>query len=302
MTEAQPPDESRPADAERNKRKPLWRRFCRSVVRVGVAAYLGLCVVLTTCQSRMVYQPRSRMDATPKDLGLDYEEVRFRTADEVELFGWYIPAADPRGVVVVCHGNAGNISGRLYTIDTLGELGLDVFIFDYRGYGRSKGKPSEKGAYLDADAAWRYVTETRSIDPGRVVFFGRSLGGAVAAHLASERPVGALIVESTFSSARDVARHYWPFLPVRWLLRCDYATVDYVRSISCPIMVIHSPDDGIIPFRQGRKVFEAAREPKTFLQISGDHNDRPLAGRPAYLRQVGAFLDRALSGMDVTTR
>jgi fermentation-respiration switch protein FrsA (DUF1100 family) len=163
-------------------------------------------------------------------------------------------------------------------------------IFDYQGYGRSPGKPGEKGTYSDADAAWNYLTESRNIDPKRIVVFGRSLGGAVASNLAYERPVGGLIVESSFTSVQDLASEIYWFLPVRLLSRFNYNTLEKIKDIKCPKMIIHSRSDEMISFNHGRRIFDAAGEPKEFFELSGSHNVGFLNNPDIYKSKIDSFL------------
>jgi fermentation-respiration switch protein FrsA (DUF1100 family) len=216
----------------------------------------------------------------------------------VKLHGWYVPAADERAVLLFCHGNAGNISHRVGMIDAFHRLRLSVFIFDYRGYGRSEGKPTEKGTYLDSEAAWDYLTETRRVPPERIVIFGRSLGGAIAAHLAKDRAPGALILGSAATSVVDMGKEMYPYLPVRWLCRFQYATVEYVRQVRCPVLVIHSVEDELVPFHHGQRIFEAAPQPKQFLRITGGHNE-------GYGETAGAYpagLEKFLNDFSIGSR
>ncbi|NLF33001.1 MAG: alpha/beta hydrolase [Planctomycetes bacterium] len=287
--------EVQPSDGKRKKpKKPLWRRLTVSVLRIAIGAYVGLALLLTSCQSQFVYMPSRTLTATPDEAGLAYEEVRFTAADGVGLHAWYIPAERERGTVIVCHGNAGNISGRLTTAAIFQDLGLSVLLFDYRGYGLSEGRPTEEGTYLDAAAAWRYLTEQRGVDPATIVVFGRSLGSAIAAHQAAETPPAALIVESAFTSIVDVARQHYGFLPVGWLCRFDYGTEAAIARVRCPVLVIHSRDDEMIPFAMGERVFAAAPQPKRFLAIAGGHNSGFLMSHKAYVREMDAFLDEML--------
>jgi fermentation-respiration switch protein FrsA (DUF1100 family) len=241
-------------------------------------------------QSSMTFFPYRDMQATPRDWGLAYENATFDTEDGVSLHGWYIPRQGAKRTLLFFHGNAGNISHRGESITIFHRLGLNVFIFDYRGYGQSEGRPGEKGFYRDAAAAWRYLTGTREVDQQDVVIFGRSLGGAVAARLASEVHPGALILESTLSSSRDFAHAVFPLLSRLIVLRYDFDTADYVQRVSCPLLVLHSPQDEIMPFRLGEKVYEVANEPKVFIEMTGDHNAGFLMSQPGYERQVGEFL------------
>jgi fermentation-respiration switch protein FrsA (DUF1100 family) len=252
---------------------------------------LGLNGLMWFHQPSMVFFPAPELDAAPSNWGLEYEDVRFTTTDGLSLHGWYVPHAEAKRTVLFLHGNAGNISHRGESIAIFHRLGLNVLIFDYRGYGQSQGRPSETGLYRDADAAWRYLTESRGTKDSDIVVFGRSLGGIVAARLASEVHPRAVILESTFSSARDFARGAFPLMSRFVYQRFDFDAVAYIRLATAPLLEIHSPKDEIIPFELGRKVYEAAREPKTFLEISGDHNDGFMNSQPGYERSLAAYID-----------
>jgi fermentation-respiration switch protein FrsA (DUF1100 family) len=259
---------------------------------LGVYLALGLLLFLT--QSRLLYYPNlpSRaVVATPARIGLSYEVVALTAEDGVRLHGWFLPAGeDLRGVLLFFHGNAGNISHRLDSLRILHDLGLAVLIFDYRGYGQSEGKVSEAGTYRDAEAAWRHLTETRGIAENNIVLFGRSLGAAVAAHLAASRRPRALIMESAFTSVPELAAKYYRIFPVRWLSRFRYDARADLGSVDCPVLIVHSRDDEIIPVSHGRALFEAAREPKAFLELGGGHNDGFLVSGRAYTDGLEAFL------------
>jgi len=261
-----------------------------SALRVVLGTYAGLCLILFGCQSSMVYYPNRNISSTPEQLGLSYESIAFATADGKELHGWFIPAANAKAVVIFCHGNAGNISHRLDSIGIFHDLGLSTFIFDYRGYGNSRGRPSEKGTYRDVEAAWRYLTETRQVRPDTIVVFGRSLGAAVAAWMARTQTPKALILESAFFSFCDVAAHHYPYVPVRLLARFDYDTAGHVRRVKCPVLIVHSPNDEIIPFSHGKRLFEVAKEPKQFLEIIGGHNEGFIISGRRYRNGLARFL------------
>ncbi|HSG94905.1 MAG TPA: alpha/beta hydrolase, partial [Afifellaceae bacterium] len=198
------------------------------------------------------------------------------------------------GVVLFFHGNAGNISHRLDSLRIFNALNLDTLIFDYRGYGRSDGKVSERGTYRDGEAAWRYLTVERGIAAEDIVLFGRSLGAAIATYVASRHTPGALIVESGFVSVPDMAANLYPWLPARRLARIKFPAGDYLRAVSCPVLIVHSRDDEIIPFEQGRKLFERALEPKHFLELRGGHNDGFLVSGRRYLDGLDNFLAASL--------
>jgi len=259
--------------------------------------YVLLALMLFLFQDRMVFLPNMpgrTLTATPKDAGFDFEDVTLETSDGLKLHGWYVPAAQARGVVLFLHGNAGNISHRLDSIAIFHELGLDTLIIDYRGYGRSQGKPSERGIYLDAEAAWHYLVSSRGVAADRVIVFGRSLGGAVAAWLANQYTPAALIIESSFSSALDIARKLYPFMPVRLITRLEFPVSLHVSRLQCPLLVVHSRDDEIIPFTMAETIYESAAEPKSLLEIWGDHNNGFLLSRDRYLSGLNEFIQKNL--------
>ncbi|MDH4099281.1 MAG: alpha/beta hydrolase [Nitrospirota bacterium] len=265
-----------------------------SIVLTVAGAYAALLLLVFVFQSRLLYFPVKTIEATPAEAGLAFEPVRIATEDGVELDGWFVPANKPRGVLLFFHGNAGNISHRLDSLRIFNKLDLSVLIFDYRGYGRSGGSPSEEGTYKDAEAAWRYLAEQRHIPAEKMVYFGRSLGSSIAAWLAVRHPPRALIVESGFTSVPDLAAELYPFLPVRSLSRFDYPTAEYLRNVECPVMVVHSSDDEIIPFDHGRRLHDAARRPKQFLEIKGGHNEGFLLSGATYIDGLRDFLDEYL--------
>ena len=269
-------------------------RMVWSILVVLAVAYAGLLIVVFLFQSRLVYFPNigRELSATPRDAGLEYEEVRLNTSDGESLHAWFVPAPQSRGTVLLFHGNAGNISHRLEYLSMLHRLGYSSFIFDYRGYGRSSGSPSEQGTYRDAEAAWHYLTVTRKIEPRRIALLGESLGGAVAAWLASRQQPGALVLASVFTSVPEMAAELYPFLPVRLLSRFDYNTRACLEKVEVPVLVAHSREDDIISYRHGRALFDAARGPKSFLEMRGGHNDGFLFSRETWAGELGAFLDR----------
>lgn len=260
---------------------------------VAVACYAALALVVYLMQARMLYLadvPGRALERTPADIDVDYDDVWIETSDGVRLHGWFMPGGSDR-VLLFFHGNAGNISHRLGSIRQFLQLGLSVLIIDYRGYGQSDGRTTEQGIYRDAAAAWRYLTETRGTSQDQIVVFGRSMGASAAAYLAAHNRPRALIVESSFTSVPDIASEYYPWLPVRWLSRLRHSTEDFVRQAGSPVLVIHSEDDEIVPFRHGEAIFAAAAEPRTFLAIRGSHNDAFLRDEADYLAGIRAFLD-----------
>jgi len=262
------------------------------LILVIAACYGLLVVVVYFMQGRMLYLaevPGRTLTMTPADVGMDYQDVSIETTDGVTLHGWFIAGRSSR-VLLFFHGNAGNISHRLDSIRQFQDLGLSVFIIDYRGYGQSEGRTTEKGIYRDADAAWRYLIEGRGIVASDIVIFGRSLGASVASWLAAQTQPLALIVESSFTSVPDIAQDLYPWLPARWLSRLSHATRDYIQDVRCPVLVVHSRDDEIIPFHHGEEIFASANKRRTLLEIRGTHNDAFLQDERTYVGGLQAFL------------
>jgi len=233
-------------------------------------------------ESRSIFFPDKNINSTPRDMGWEYEDVYFETADGLSLNGWLVKTDPSSSTVIFCHGNAGNISDRLDKIALFRNLGLNVFIFDYRGYGRSQGRPSEEGLYRDASAAYDYIKGRQDRPDQQVIVYGCSLGGVPAVDLAARQPVDALILDSTFSSAVDMAKVMLPLAPA-FLIRSKMDSVSKIKKVRCPILFIHSEEDEIVPFALGQKLFRAAPQPKEFLVSTGDHN----YGYLTFLTQYG---------------
>lgn len=261
-----------------------------SFIIYAVVGLLMLNVLMYFQQPLMIFFPMSELYQTPANWGFEYEEVTFKTEDDVQLHGWFIPNHESEQVLLFFHGNAGNISHRRESIEIFHRLGLNVFIIDYRGYGQSKGKPNEKGLYLDASAAWRYLTEEKAFDADDILIFGRSLGGAVAAKLAAEVQARGLILESTMSSAKAFARDVFTILSRLVVIRYDFNTAQYIQRVDYPVLVLHSPDDEIMPFRLGEKVYESANQPKHFVRMRGDHNSGFYLSQPEYEQELANWL------------
>jgi fermentation-respiration switch protein FrsA (DUF1100 family) len=228
-------------------------------------------------------------------LGFSYEWVALETADGAKLSAWWVPADAARGVLLFCHGNAGNISDRLDSIRIFNRLGLSLLIFDYRGYGRSSSHPSEQGTYRDAEAAWNYLIQVRQKDPREIVVFGRSLGGSIAAWVSQVYNPKALILESAFASLREAARDRMLEIFVKLLVPDQYRTLQYLTTVHCPVLILHSRGDEIIPFRHGKALYAAANEPKELVEIRGSHNHGFLESQPLYEVALDSFLSKYLS-------
>lgn len=278
--------------AEPIARKPLWRRLCASlwrIVRVVLLAYLGLVVIAMFMENSLIYFPSVYPQGDWKPQGLQFEDAWFEASDGVCLHGWYVPRENAKAAVLFCHGNGGNITHRVALLRMLHDrVGVSVLIFDYRGYGRSEGKPSEEGVYADARAARAWLAAREKIRETDVVPMGESLGGAVAVELAARDGARALILESTFSSLPDVAAYHYPILPVRWAMRSRFDSVDKIGNYHGPLFQSHGDEDTIVPLQFGERLFAAANEPKQFILVPGhDHNDL----MPAYVFDaIAAFL------------
>ncbi len=269
--------------------------FQQALLGLGVlaAGYAALVLWVYLSQDRLLFlpdQPGRSVKATPETVGLDYERITLEAQDGVHLDGWLVPSPEERAVVAFFHGNAGNIGHRLDTLRLFHELGLSVLIFDYRGYGRSEGEPSEVGFYRDGEAVWRYLRRDRGVAAERIVLVGRSLGAAVAAHLAARHRPGALILESPFVSIPELGQAIYPYLPVRWIAKYRFPTADNTARCRCAVLVIHSPTDEIVPIAHGQAIFERLTGPKRFLELKGGHNGSFLEDEATYRAGLEAFL------------
>lgn len=261
-----------------------------------LVGYAALAALLFFFQARFVYFPEmGRADrATPAQLSLPFEDLRIATADGETLHAWFVPASGARATVLFLHGNAGSITHRLDWLPLFQRLRLSALLVDYRGFGRSSGRPSEAGTYADADAAWNHLVIGRRLPPERIVVFGESLGAAVAARLAARVDPAALVLHSAFTSAPDLAAGLYPFLPARLLTRYAYDTLGAVRALRCPLLVAHSPQDEIIPVSHGRRLYESAAVPRQWIELAGGHNDGFIFMRDEWAHQFDEFLKRHL--------
>ena len=270
----------------------------RARIKKWLRVLLGCLIVyimLRWFEHSQVYQPDRNLTATGAELGRPFEDVRFKASDGVQLHGWFYPADSdsPRTkwALLLCHGNAGNIGHRLEMCRALLETGVNVFLFDYRGYGGSGGRPSEEGTYLDAQAAYQWLRQ-KGFAATNIIAFGESLGGGIASELAIREPVGGLILESSFCSTVDLGAELFPWLPVRWMSTIKYDTCRKLPRLKIPVLVMHSRTDEIIGFHHGQKNFAAANEPKLFWEITGDHNG-PLSDQKQFMAGIEKFLQMA---------
>ncbi|MFU8878492.1 MAG: alpha/beta hydrolase, partial [Wenzhouxiangellaceae bacterium] len=270
----------------------------RILILVGVA-WLAVGALLYVFQSRLLYLPGVAAGSgnTPDMIGLDYRALELRTEDGETISAWWIPAEEAIATVHFSHGNAGDIGGRLQTIRQFHQAGINLLIYDYRGYGQSSGRPSEAGTYLDARAGWDWLVETAGISPEKIFLAGRSMGAGVAAGLAEQlshekiRPAG-LILESAFTSVPDMAAELYWWLPVRRLVRIRYDTRSRLEQLDLPTLLIHSPEDEIIPFDHARRLLQAAGPQGELLEIRGDHNTGFFESQETWIRGIVDFIQR----------
>jgi fermentation-respiration switch protein FrsA (DUF1100 family) len=266
------------------------------MIKVGVLfvliifAYLGL----SSLERRSLYCPDRQIIATPAVYRLPFEQLALKTKDGVRIKGWFIPAESrllaSSLVLLFCHGNAGNISHRLDKLQIFHKMGFSVLLFDYRGYGQSEGVPSEAGTYADADAAYQYLMGTQKIHPSQIILYGESLGCAVATEMARRHAAGALILESPFTSTVEMAKRVFPWLPVRWIIRNRYDNLSKMPEIKMPVLIMHSPQDEIVPFDMGRQLFGAIPGPKAFFELAGGHNDGFEVTGNRYIQAIASFI------------
>ena len=260
------------------------------IIIVLALFYIAAMIAIYFAQALFIYAPNiptRELSSTPADIGLAFEEVTLRTADNEKLHGWFIPAVSTNNqlekTVLFMHGNAGNISHRLETIRIYHQLGLNFFIFDYRGYGQSTGNTSEAGTYLDAAAAWDYLIGEQNMDAEQIIIAGRSLGGGIASELANNVTPAMLILESTFTSMPDASKKHYPFMPISIILKHRYETLNKLKNISCPIVIVHSRNDEVIPFSHAEINFERANQPKKFIELRGGHGNGFLLSKRDYV-------------------
>ena len=248
----------------------------------------------------LIFHPgKSNDTATPDIYGIEYDDVIFRTEDGLNLHGWFVPGKksspdEDLHTLLWFHGNAGNINHRLGNIKMLHErVPVNVFIIDYRQYGRSEGKISEKGTYIDAGAALAHLHSRKEINQEKIIFFGRSLGSAVAVELALKEKCRALILETPFTSILEMGKKLYPFLPVSLLLKTKYDSLSKIRNIKVPILIMHGDKDDLVPFEHGKRLYDMANEPKEFYTIPGaGHNDTHIVGGDEYFDVIRNFVKK----------
>jgi fermentation-respiration switch protein FrsA (DUF1100 family) len=277
------------------------RTVAWTVVAIAVAAYLAILVLLRLNEGRLIYfpGPERHLVPPPPQLGLPVQRVKIPTEDGLTLVSWLIPAdSSPGGLwLLICHGNAGNLSefDRPVHYAGLRQLGLNILAFDYRGYGENEGVPTEQGLYRDADAAYQYLREEVGVPANRIVVFGHSLGSAVAVDLASRVPTAGLIVEGAPTSVRQRGQELYPYIPVRWISGTRFDSIDKISKVLVPKLFLHAVGDDVIPIAHGRRLYQAAPAPKTFIELRGGHGDAFDVDSTNYFGSIGRFLGSLVS-------
>jgi len=263
----------------------------------GIAAcfYAGLTAWIFFSQHRLLYRATQTLVASPADRGLCHEDIWLKNSFGTRLHSWWLPVKNPRYVVLFSHGNGGNVSHRLETLSLFNTMGFSTLIYEYSGYGQSQGQSSEKAMRADARAAWEWLVREKGVPPERIILFGRSLGGGVTGLLARDLAdqgvsPAALIMESTFSSMTDMATRKYPWLPVRWLVRYRYDTMVNLAAVHVPALFLHSPDDDIVPYAFGVRLFQSYSGPKTFFELSGEHTTGFLSMGSKYVDGLESFV------------
>ena len=283
------PSASSPAGAA-DPARASWGQTVWRLARWPLICYLAVMVLMMIFEETFIFFPMRYPEGDWDPPGLEFEDAWFEAADGTRIHGWYVPHERPAAAVLFCHGNAGNLSHRSDTLERLhGQVGASVLIFDYRGYGRSDGKPDESGVLADARAARAWLARREGIAETAVVLMGRSLGGAVAVDLAAADGARALVLESTFSSMPDVAAYHYPWLPVRRMMRSRFDSAGKIANYHGPLLQSHGDGDRIVPYEFGLRLFEVANEPKRFIPLSGFSHNVPQP--PAYYETLREFLE-----------
>jgi fermentation-respiration switch protein FrsA (DUF1100 family) len=269
---------------------PLGWRIVRTLGLAGFVAFLVVVFCAMFLEDSLIYFPLPYPVGDWQPVGLTLEDAWFHAADGTQLHGWYVPHKAPVAVILFCHGNGGNVTHRVEKLRELNRVvGASVLVFDYRGYGRCEGRPNENGVLADARAARAWLAKRAGIAEKELVVMGESLGGAVAVDLAAGDGAKGLILESTFTSVPDVAAHHYPWLPAKLLLKTRFDSLEKISAYRGPLLQSHGDADTIVPYELGRRLFQAANEPKEFYTLpKGDHNDLP---DRAYYQKVRQFLE-----------
>lgn len=263
----------------------------KSIFSILIAVIIFIIVFVRVIEGKSVFFPKKVIDYTPAEIKLAYEDISFTTSDNVKLNGWFVRSKGEFSdyTLLYAHGNAGNIGDRLEKLEMFSKMGVNVFIFDYRGYGKSSGHPTEKGIYKDVVAAYDYLLKRDEINKEKIISYGVSLGGVAAIDLCRNRKVAGLIVDSSFSSAEDMAKIIMPMVP-SFLVGTKMDSYSKVKNMNVPKLFMHSKDDEIIPYSLGIKLFENAAAPKKFVNLQGGHNNNYQVSSAIYYQSIYNFI------------
>lgn len=264
------------------------RIFMVTITSIAVIV-ISLFALVRYLEKTAVFFPNKNITQTPKLLGMDFEDVFINTPDGEKINAWFVPSHNNAATLIYAHGNAGAMGDRLLKVRFFHELGLNVLVFDYRGFGKSTGTPTEKGVYIDGASTYDYLLTRKDIDPSKIIYYGASLGGAVAIDVATKRPLAALIVDSSMTSAKEVAGKFYPFVP-SFMMQIKFDSINKIQKVSAPKLFIHSPEDRTIPYAMGLRLFEKASEPKMFLKSVGGHNEIQILNDPHTAATLKEFL------------
>jgi len=265
-------------------------RIALTLLIVLIGTYVVLATFLYFYQDKFMFVPTHNVVMLPEEVGLTYSNVELEVSPGEIVKGWYFPVDDSANTVLFCYGNGGNMSRRMYTIQFFLDLGVNLFIFDYRGFGQSDGKPSESNTYDDAEAAYHWLVDNKGLSPDKIVIFGRSMGGGVATELATRVPSAGLVVESSFTSVVELSSLMFPYMFADKLGRSRFLSIDKIATINRPLLVTHSREDDMVPFSMGQEMYAKAKEPKRFVEFTGAHNDRGYYEDSAYVSIMQSFL------------
>jgi len=269
----------------------MIKRIILDIIIIILSIYVFIIFYMFINQESYLFFPSKEYISPPKSLSI--EEIWLKTNDGEKLHAWWLETGENNKTAIFFHGNAGNISDRVSQVEILKKLNLNALLIDYRGYGKSSGQiKKEEDIYLDSLAAWNYVIKEKGVQEKDIIIWGRSLGGAAAIDLAQNKNVSAVIAESTFYSVVDMAKKQYWFLPVGLIAKYKFLSNDKIKNIKAPIMIVHSRDDEIIPFEQGKRLFDNANKQKIFLEIAGGHNSGIFESYDKYIKEIDDFLRR----------
>lgn len=270
-----------------------WSVFI--ALTLAATLYLLLLAGVWVMQDHLMFGRRTQeIVETPDARTMSFEEVLLAVEEE-QTYGWWLPTPDAKGTVLFSHGSGRNISGYLDDVALFHEAGLSVMLYDYGGYGRSAGNPSEARCYADARAMWDYLVNTRNIPSDEIILAGSSMGSGVTCELAIHVSPAAVLLESAFTSVPDTLWGTYPFFPANWICRIQFRNIDKVNRFQCPVLIIHSKDDTVVPFAHGQQLYQRVASQKKFVEIRGAHYGGKFKSRDIYLRELQAFLDNCLT-------